>query len=452
VRTTISTSGTNGMTRRAPVATTLAALCLAVPMAVAFGGTAFAATDVAASSDHGNSAVAQAAAAAKQEAADNNGKALGHVDDAAVAAAAVKPAGFIGPVIPAASTSTSTNANTTSVPFTNQGGVTTGSNTTKYEVVNGRSGSPAVGGGQPSGDVMKPQPLSNADSNNTGANDTSATNPYRSTRDGAPSLNGNGGGKAVGQPCAGCVGKADNKNPKGQAPGGSDHNAGYECDRNHGIGRSNPAHTACTGTPVTPKYDCKGHLLPNNHDASECETPKYDCKGHLLPNNHSASECETPKYDCKGHLLPNNHDASECGSTNPSYDCLGHLLPNNHDASECGGGGGGTLCPNGKPMPASGNVADCNPPVVCPAAGTMGPVPAGCGPITGGGGGPATTIVPNSTTPVTPVSGTTPGPGTALPFTGDSTNLLATSAALMLLVGTGLMVATRKPKPALALR
>ncbi len=61
---------------------------------------------------------------------------------------------------------------------------------------------------------------------------------------------------ANGKPCAGCVGKADNKNPQGQMPNGSDHIAGYECDRNHGIGRSNPAHTGCTSsvlpTVVTP--------------------------------------------------------------------------------------------------------------------------------------------------------------------------------------------------------
>ena len=69
--------------------------------------------------------------------------------------------------------------------------------------------------------------------------------PYDSTCDGSPSGNGNGGGNAVGKPCAGCVGSADDKNPKGQMPNGSDHNAGYECDRNHGIGRANPAHTGC---------------------------------------------------------------------------------------------------------------------------------------------------------------------------------------------------------------
>jgi hypothetical protein len=435
-------------------------------MVVAFGAPAFASVaDPTAAADHGNSAAAQAAAADRKadDVKDNNGVAKGHDETPAA-----QPVAFIGPVVPASSTGS--NANTTSVPFTNQGGVTTGSNTTKYEVVNGRSGSPAVGGGQPSGDVLQPQPFSTADSNNTGANDTSATNPYRSTRDGAPSLNGNGGGKQVGQPCAGCVGKADNKNPPGQAPNATDGNAGYECDRNHGIGRSNPAHTGCQITTTTvPLYDCKGHLLPNNHDASECNstTPSYDCKGHLLPNNHDASECNntTPSYDCKGHLLPNNHDASECAgvSTSSSYDCLGHLLPNNHDASECtGGGGGSTLCPNGTPMPASGNVADCNPPVVCPTTGMSTSSPAGCG-LTGGGGGPATTpaTTPGTTpvrgrtstpaTVVTSVGGTTPGRGTALPFTGSSTLLLTQAALLMLLVGTGLMVATRKPRPALAL-
>ena len=87
-----------------------------------------------------------------------------------------------------------------------------------------------------------------------GANGQCPGGAYCSTRHGAPSGNGNGNGKAVGKPCAGCVGKADNKNPHGQRPNGSDHNAGYECDRNHGIGRTNPAHTGCT--PSTPGSGC----------------------------------------------------------------------------------------------------------------------------------------------------------------------------------------------------
>lgn len=87
------------------------------------------------------------------------------------------------------------------------------------------------------------QPLQQPDNQDQGAN--TFPGPYSSTRDGSPSLNGNGDGLAVGKTCAGCVGKADNKNPPGQLPNGSDPNAGYECDRNSGIGRSNPAHTGC---------------------------------------------------------------------------------------------------------------------------------------------------------------------------------------------------------------
>src|SRR4051794_2244690 len=83
-----------------------------------------------------------------------------------------------------------------------------------------------------SGDVSSPQPPSNADQNGTGAN---TTGPYDSTRDGSASGNGNGSGNATGKPCAGCVGKADNKNPPGQQPGPSDANNGYECDGNNGI-------------------------------------------------------------------------------------------------------------------------------------------------------------------------------------------------------------------------
>lgn len=75
-----------------------------------------------------------------------------------------------------------------------------------------------------------------------GANTSGA---YDSTCDGSPSQNGVGDGKANGKPCAGCVGNADDKNPPGQAPDGSDPNAGYECDRNQGVGKSNPAHSGC---------------------------------------------------------------------------------------------------------------------------------------------------------------------------------------------------------------
>ncbi|HJQ44776.1 MAG TPA: hypothetical protein VJ870_00435 [Amycolatopsis sp.] len=108
--------------------------------------------------------------------------------------------------------------------------------------------------GESTSDLTSPQPPSNADFSGNGAN---THGPYDSTRDGSPSGNGSGNGQAIGKPCAGCVGKADNKNPPGQLPGPSDPNAGYECDTNHGIGRTNPAHTGCPtatppGTPGTP--------------------------------------------------------------------------------------------------------------------------------------------------------------------------------------------------------
>ena len=116
---------------------------------------------------------------------------------------------------------------------------------------NGAAASHAVDGtGGTFGSPTSPQPLQHPDNQGQGAN--TFPGPYSSTRDGSPSLNGNGDGLGVGQPCAGCIGKADNKNPPGQFPNGSDPNAGYECDRNNGIGKTNPAHTGCTATTPTP--------------------------------------------------------------------------------------------------------------------------------------------------------------------------------------------------------
>ena len=77
---------------------------------------------------------------------------------------------------------------------------------------------------------------------------------YDNTCPNGPSGNGNDGGNATGKPCAGCVGQADDKNPRGQAPGPQDHNNGYECDGNHGIARTNPAHTGCPSTSTNPTF------------------------------------------------------------------------------------------------------------------------------------------------------------------------------------------------------
>ena len=69
---------------------------------------------------------------------------------------------------------------------------------------------------------------------------------YDSTCDGTVGRNGGGGnGK-----CAGCDGRADNKDPKGQSR--NDHNNGYECDNNGGIAKGNPAHSRCKAPPEKP--------------------------------------------------------------------------------------------------------------------------------------------------------------------------------------------------------
>lgn len=149
-----------------------------------------------------------------------------------------------------------------------------------------------------SGDATSPQPRSRADRNGAGANQSGA---YDSTRDGSPSRNGNGSGKATGKPCAGCVGKADNKNPPGQAPNGSDRNAGYECDRNNGIGKTNPAHTGCTtDTPPTAPEEPSGPEVPPGLE--EPEAPQQP--GPEQPHGPCVDLPATPEDDCGEVLAP----------------------------------------------------------------------------------------------------------------------------------------------------
>src|SRR5947207_670311 len=83
---------------------------------------------------------------------------------------------------------------------------------------------------------------------NNGAGGQCPGGPYCASSTGAASANGSGGGASAsstststnGEPCAGCVGNADNMNPHGQMPSASDTNAGYECDTNNGIAQGNP--------------------------------------------------------------------------------------------------------------------------------------------------------------------------------------------------------------------
>lgn len=107
--------------------------------------------------------------------------------------------------------------------------------------------------------------------------------PYDSTCDGSPSQNGKGDGNANGKPCAGCVGAADNKNPKGQLPNGSDANNGYECDGNQGVGKTNPAHTGCDAYSNTaPESNAKLNGKAKSYFQSGVESPESGPTGGML--------------------------------------------------------------------------------------------------------------------------------------------------------------------------
>ncbi len=239
------------------------------------------------------------------------------------------------------------------------------------------------GNASTTGDYNKPQPVSKADQNTGGANGKCPGGPYCSTRDGSASMNGNGNGKATGKPCAGCVGKADNKNPKGQYPNGSDHNAGYECDTNHGIGRGNPAHTGCTTPPpvVIPPI-CIDNPLTT---ANECGT-------------------ETPPVCVDNPATETN----ECGTETPPV-CVDNPAT---ETDECA-----TVSP-----PVD------NPPVDNP--------PAGLPPVETAGGPASSAVQAPSSAKVTAGSG-------VLPSTGSPADLALALLAGLALLGTGVLMVRR---------
>jgi hypothetical protein len=168
------------------------------------------------------------------------------------------------------------------------------------------TGAAQASNGNSQGNLTSPQPLSNADQNPGGANGQCPGGPYCSTRDGSPSLNGNGSGDATGKPCAGCVGKADNKNPQGQMPGGSDANNGYECDGNNGIGKGNPAHTSCKTIP-TPPPPVTPPVVPPTPPATPPTTPPIPTPASTptTPAVPAAPQPPvTPTAPAKGGIIP----------------------------------------------------------------------------------------------------------------------------------------------------
>ena len=175
--------------------------------------------------------------------------------------------------------------------------------------------------------------------------------------DGSQGQHGNGGnGK-----CAGCTGKADDKSPGGQFPG--DHNNGYECDHNKGVGKGNPAHSRCANTPPP----CTVDLDPTT-PGIQC-SPPLDCTGDTNPNNNQS--CNPPP-DCTGDFDPTNNGVCIPPVCPPDSDFPGQALPGG-DIRNCYEEPP-ILCPPnsnlaGQPVPG-GNVANCfttqPPPPRCP--------------------------------------------------------------------------------------
>jgi hypothetical protein len=268
------------------------------------------------------------------------------------------------------------------------------------------------------GSPTSPQPKSNADKNPGGANNGGNCGDYCSTRNGSPSMNGNGGGQANGKPCAGCVGKADNKNPPGQFKNGSDHNNGYECDGNHGVGKGNPAHTGCTGgttgtttggtTGTTTGGDCdnkhgKGHDSHGNgngngHAKNHCTTTGGTTGG--TTGTTTGGTTGTTTGGTTGTTTGGTTGTTTGGTTGITTGGTSGAQTGGTTAGTTGGGGtgGGTVCPTR-------------------AAGTAGPMAKGCG-----------------------VTGNSTGGG-ALPFTGLDVASLLGIALIVCGLGVGLTAA-----------
>ena len=102
--------------------------------------------------------------------------------------------------------------------------------------------------------------------------------------DGSQGGNGNGGnGK-----CAGCTGKADDKSPGGQYSG--DHNNGYECDHNKGVGKGNPAHSKCKTTPPC-TVNCNQCTVDCNPCTKDCDPCTVNC-------NPCKKDCDPCTVNC----------------------------------------------------------------------------------------------------------------------------------------------------------
>jgi hypothetical protein len=190
---------------------------------------------------------------------------------------------------------------------------------------------------------------------------------YQSTCDPAD-FGGNGQefgpGNHTGQPCAGCVGNADDKNPPGQYPDGSDHNSGYECDGrdrpangqqgngNHGIGDENPAHTGCQSAPAPyatpPVFACPSGMAGTDSNAN----------GTVEPGECNPPQQGRPTFTCPTGMTgtdTNGNGTVQPGECNPPPQGLTFTCPTGMTGNDTNGNG--TVDPGECAAPASGRVA-----------------------------------------------------------------------------------------------
>jgi hypothetical protein len=150
--------------------------------------------------------------------------------------------------------------------------------------------------------VHEPTPPATAGPSSCPSYDDGDAGPYDNKNcNGTQGLHGNGGnGK-----CAGCTGKADDKWPGGQNVG--DHNNGYECDHNGGIGKGNPAHSRCASPP--PPGPC---VDDPNTEQDECNPP-----GPCVDDPKTEQDECNPPQPCVDDM---DTEQDECNPPQPCVD------------------------------------------------------------------------------------------------------------------------------------
>lgn len=195
---------------------------------------------------------------------------------------------------PTTTTTTSATTSTSSGSGSNGGG-NGGGNGKATGGANGGSNSGSGGGGGNANDggnggngTVDPDPApvgtppSTTGPNTCDGDGKQQGGPYdHDNCDGTQGQHGNGGnGK-----CAGCTGRADDKAPGGQQPG--DHNNGYECDNNRGVGKGNPAHSKCkpkTDTNCTTNCNqCTSNCNQCTSNCNQCTSNCNGCQGNCNP-------------------------------------------------------------------------------------------------------------------------------------------------------------------------